>query len=388
MIINEVNTKALIKEFLNVPNSIYVNSNFYIKPLEKDIEAIFDVKKNKTFRNGECSRWVLSKEGKTIGRVAAFVNNKLKNKDNEQPTGGIGFFECIDDQEASNLLFDTCKNWLQNRGIEAMDGPINFGERDKWWGLLIEGHDIEPNYCCNYNPPYYQRLFENYGFQIYFKQYTYKRLIQDPLTDSVHEKSSRITQNSDYSFEYLRSNNINKYIEDFRTIYNKAWVKHSGVSEMPSSLAKNIFKQLKPIMDEKIIWFGYFKGEPIAFFIMLPEFNQIAKHLNGKLNLLGKIKFLFHKWNKTCRKILALVFGVVPEFQSKGVEGAIVLAVRKLLQDEYLRYDEMEMNWIGDFNPKMMRVAEHVGGKICKIHHTYRKLFDESKPFKRASMKD
>ena len=121
---------------------------------------------------------------------------------------------------------------------------------------------------------------------------------------------------------------------------------------------------------------------------MLPEFNQIVKHLNGKLNLFGKAKFLYHKWNKTCRKILALVFGVVPEFQGKGVEGAIVIAVKNLLQDDYIRYDEMEMNWIGDFNPKMMRVAENVGGKICKVHHTYRKLFDESKPFKRASMKD
>lgn len=375
-------------EFNALPTRINNGGQSYIKPLISDVEAVFNPKINKSFRNGEAIRWILVKEGRTVGRIAAFYNNKLKNKDNDQPTGGIGFFDCINDQEAANILFGSAKKWLEKRGLEAMDGPINFGERDKWWGLLIEGFDIEPNYCCNYNPPYYRELFENYGFQVYFKQFTYARKIHDPLSENVHEKASRITRNPDFTFEHLRKSHIDKYTEDFRTIYNRAWVKHKGVAEMPLSLAKSIMKKLKPIMDEKIIWFGYHKNDPIAFFIMIPEFNQIVKHLNGKLDLMGKIKFLYHKWNKTCRKILALVFGVVPEHQGKGVEGAIVLAVRKLLQDEYLRYDEMEMNWIGDFNPKMMRVAEHVGGKVCKIHHTYRKLFDESKPFKRASMKN
>jgi hypothetical protein len=45
-----------------------------------------------------------------------------------------------------------------------MDGPINFGERDKFWGLLTEGF-IEPLFGMNYNFPYYKDLFENYGFK-------------------------------------------------------------------------------------------------------------------------------------------------------------------------------------------------------------------------------
>src|SRR5687768_11344843 len=137
MKITEVTTQKHIKEFLLLPARLYKNSRTWIRPLDKDVESVFDREKNKTFRHGECVRWILLNDaGETIGRVAAFVNQKTVNKGNEQPTGGMGFFECIQEQKAAFMLFDQCKNWLQARGMEAMDGPINFGNRDRWWGLL------------------------------------------------------------------------------------------------------------------------------------------------------------------------------------------------------------------------------------------------------------
>lgn len=387
MNIVEVTSPEHKKAFIKLPLSIYDKQSSWIRPLDKDIEAVFDPKKNKTFRNGECIRWILTNEkGKTIGRIAAFINKKTVDKDNEQPTGGLGFFECINDQAAAFKLFDTAKDWLAKRGMEAMDGPINFGERDKWWGLLVDGYEKEPNYCCNYNPPYYQEFFEKYGFQIYFKQFTYGRKVRDPFAPKLVEKANKIFQNPDYTFRHLRMKELDKYTEDFRTIYNKAWARHKGVAKMSSLQAKNIMKQLKPIIDEQIIWYGYYKDEPVAFYINLPEVNQIFKHVNGNLNWWGKLIFLYHKWRKTCKKMLGLVFGIVPEHQGKGVEGALVMSTAKKVQDEYHRYPDLEMNWIGDFNPKMLRVVEQVGGEIVKTHITYRKLFDESKPFKRAPM--
>ena len=169
MQVREVALKSDIREFLEFPVRLYKDSKYWIRPLDKDIESVFDKKLNKTFRNGECCRWILVDEkGNTIGRVAAFVNNKTVSKGNDQPTGGMGFFECIEDQAAAYKLFDTCKEWLEERGMEAMDGPINFGNRDRWWGLLVDGFDRDPNYQCNYNFPYYQEFFESYGFKVYF----------------------------------------------------------------------------------------------------------------------------------------------------------------------------------------------------------------------------
>jgi len=386
MTIREVFDKKTRKEFLLLPLKIYVNIPEWIRPLDVDIELVFDHKKNKAFRHGECERWILIDEkGTTIGRIAAFVNEKTKDKGNDQPTGGCGFFECIDDQDAAFKLFDTCKEWLVNKGIEAMDGPINFGERDKWWGLLIDGFECEPNYNCNHNPRYYRKFFETYGFQIYFNQFTFGRSVFDRFSDRIYEKATNVFKDPNYRFEHLKKSNIDKYIEDFRIIYNKAWAK-IGVPKMTSLQAKALMKQIKPILDEKIIWYGYYKEEPIAIYMNIPEVNQIFKHVNGKMNLIGKISFMMHKLLRTNKKMLGLVYGIVPEYQGKGVDGALIVATGKMVQEDYPRYPLLEMNWIGDFNPKMIRVAEQLEAKIVKKHATYRKLFDSNIPFKRSKI--
>lgn len=384
----EVTNKSLRKEFIQLPVRLYKDHDYWIRPLDKDIEAFFDPSINKAFNHGKCTSWILQdSSGETIGRVAAFVNEKTALKDNDQPTGGLGLFECINDQSAANMLFDTCKEWLEEQGMEAMDGPINFGERDRWWGLLAEGFDIEPNYQCNYNHPYYLDLFEKYGFQVYFKGYTFIRKTFDPFHPRIMQKADILNQDKDYHFEHLRLKDLKKYGEDFRTVYNKAWANREGVAEMSSDQAASIMKRMKPIIDEKIIWFAYYKNEPVAFYINLPEVNQIFKYVNGKLDVIGKLKFLYHKMMKTNKKMMGLVFGVAPEHQGKGLDGALVMATAQMVQKDYKRYPILEMNWIQDTNRKMIIVVKQIGAEIGKTHNTYRKLFDETKEFKRLPIK-
>lgn len=381
----EVTTKKQIKEFLHLPVRLYKDEPNWIRPLDVNIEEVFDPAKNKLFRQkGKCIRWILqNNEGLTIGRVAAFVNPKTVKKGNAQPTGGMGFFECIDDQKAANILFDASKDWLKEQGMEAMDGPINFGEREAWWGLLVEGFDIEPNYRMGYHFPYYQQLFENYGFEVYFKQFTYGRDVMGPVEEKVMRKANMIAADPGYKIITIDKKKLDKFAQDFCTIYNKAWGGHKGVAGIKLAQAKALMKTFKPVMDEKVVLFAYYNDEPAAFFINLPELNQIFKLLNGNFNLWGKLKFLWYKRTGVCKKFFGVVFGVVPEHQKKGLDGALVARIKQIVQVEYKRYTEFEMNWIGDFNPKMMNVAKQVGGDIVKTHHTYRYLFDRTKEFKR-----
>ncbi|HAR20472.1 MAG TPA: hypothetical protein DCR46_07410 [Cytophagales bacterium] len=320
--------------------------------------------------------------GQTIGRVAAFINNKTA-KSTYVVCGGMGFFECTNNQEAAFLLFDTCRKWLEERGMKAMEGPINFGERDKWWGLLVQGFDHEPNYCMPYTLPYYRNFFENYGFREYFRQFTYHRPVETPLPQIYFEKAERIARDPRYRFEHIKKKHLKKYTQDFQLVYNAAWTKHAGVKGMSNAQAFNIMQQLKPILDEEIVWFAYHDTLPIGFFIMIPELNQLFKHCNGKFGIWQKLIFLYHKWRGTCTKMYGVAFGIIPQFQGKGLEGAIVQAAANILQKNP-KYTDFEMNWIGDFNPKMMHVAESVGGNICKIHITYRFMFDPNIPFERA----
>lgn len=380
----EVKDKATEREFNDMQVAIYKDHPNWIRPIDQEINDTFDPEKNRLYgEGGEAIRWVLRDGGKTIGRIAAFINPRTVDTD-DYKVGGLAFFECIDNQNAANLLFDTGKAWLEQRGIQAMDGPINFGERDKFWGVLVDGF-TEPNYGMFYHPPYYQSLFENYGFQVYFNQYTYGRT-WDQANDfepRFYERAQQTLNDPDYTYRYLEKSEYEDAPKYFLEVYTKAWGGHKGVKPLTMEQAEKIFKKLAPIADNQLLYFGFYKGEPISFFISIPEINQLFKYVNGKMDLVGKLKFVYHKWRGHCRKCLGLVFGVAPEHQGKGVESAMVVSFSYIAWGVGMPYDTIEMNWIGDFNPKMMKVAEQLGATVWKTHVTYRKIFDPNIPFKR-----
>lgn len=383
----EVTTKSLAEDFINVNVLMNRANSNYIRPLDKDVHDVFDLKKNKAFRFGSVIRWVLQNDdGELIGRIAAFTNKKYRNRGDDVPVGGIGFFECIYDQNAADMLFDVARHWLIQQGMQAMDGPINFGERDRWWGLVVVGFQ-EPLYCMNYNPPYYNLLFENYGFQPFFHQICLGMDPKQKLSDKIHERHNWYAKDPAFSSCYINKNHLEKYAADFTEVYNAAWAGHGGLKELRKEQVVQMFKKMKPVMDERIVWFAYHHQKPIAIFTNLPDLNQWFKHLNGKFDLLHKLKFLWVKKTRPCKKFTGLVFGIVPEWQGKGIDAYIIGEADKVVKLDSFQYTEYEMQWIGDFNPKMLNVAQGIGDVYqSRKLTTYRYLFDRTKEFKRHPM--
>ncbi len=381
-----VNSDQRVREFLEFPAALYRSNQYWIRPLDEEIEKVFDPEVNKLFRRGDAIRWLLlDQKGKVAGRMAAFYDEKSAKK-NKQPTGGIGFFDCIDDQQAANTLFDAGKNWLKSKGMEAMDGPVNFGDRDNFWGCLANGFDKEPVFNMPYNYPYYNNLFENYGFKNYFNQYTYHIDVQGGShSPIIREKAARLHRDPAYHFEILSKKNKSRIPQDFMIIFNKAWARFPGVSRIRLQQAKALFKTLKPIMDPHAVIFGYYHDDPIAFYVMVPDLNQVIRKFNGKMNWLNKLRLMGDlKLFKKCDRLIGLIFGVVPEHQGKGVESALVVRFEEEIFSGRVKYTDLEMNWVGDFNPGMMKLVEQIGGTIHKTHITYRYLFDRRRKFERA----
>ena len=389
----EVNSARSAQEFIEVNAILHHSHPSYIRPLDKDIREVFDPEKNKAFRHGEANRWILyGQDGKPIGRIAAFTNKKYKNKGDDVPVGGIGFFDCINDQEAADMLFDVAKHWLMQKGMQAMDGPINFGERDRWWGLTVKGNEIPPLYGMNYHPSYYQQLFETYCFRNFFNQVCFALKAKDRLQPKFYDRHAECHRDPNFHSENIKKNDLEKYARDFTTVYNKAWAGHGGLKQLEERVVIKMFKSMKPVMDERISWFIYYKNEPIGIWINLPDLNQWFKYLNGKFSLFHKLRFLYLKSTKKNHKFTGLVFGIVPEFQGKGVDSYMIIEGCRLIQHlkiengEYIIgepiYDDYEMQWIGEFNPKMVNVAEALGTYRSRILTTYRYLFDRTKEFK------
>lgn len=388
--INEQDMKLLsvsdattAKEFIKVNVLLNQSNSNYIRPIDNEVNDTFSPAKNKAFKYGEACRWILKDdEGNLIGRIAAFTNSKYINKGTDFPTGCIGFFDCINNQEAANLLFNEATVWLKSKGMDAVDGPINFGDRDKWWGLMVEGFEREPLYGMSYNPSYYESLFEGYGFKNYYNQYYYAMNVNDPLPDRFPERHTKFKSKPGYAAKHISKDNLEKHAQEFATVYNAAWAQHGEAKEITTAQVLKLFNKMKAVMDERLIWFAYYKDEPVAMWINIPDLNQYFKHFDGRLGLLQKLKLLWLKKTGQCRVFTGIAFGVVPKFQSLGIDSFMIYEGALLIQNKGW-YDRYEMGWAGDWNPKMLNIYKNLGGNQSRRMVTYRYIFDNKHPFER-----
>jgi len=370
------------KAFLDVTRMLYKDDPNWVSFLDRDIENVFDPEQNPYFKHGDANRWILKDtEGLVIGRIAAFYDRKTMDE-NDQPTGGCGFFECIDKQDAANQLFDTAKSWLQEQKIEAMDGPINFGETDKFWGLLVDGF-TQPAYKIAYNPPYYQALFENYGFRVYYKQEGFHLDIKDGIPERFRKIAQRVAQNPDYKFEHFSFKKMNKHVSDFTSVFNQAWAGFkTNFEPLQTAYVKKFINDAKVVLEEEFVWLAYHKGEPIGIYLMYPDVNQIFKIFKGKLRLWNKLRLVYMVKTKKMTRARGVLMGLTPKFQRKGIEVGFIYHIENALKQKP-HYTELEFSWVGDFNPPMRKIWLAVGARSAKHYITYRYMFDPNAPYKR-----
>ncbi len=384
----EVRDKNTEREFLETARLLNKKYPQWVSPLDMEIRDIFNPRKNPLFKDGKAKRWIAKNEkGELIGRIAAFYH-KEKAYRYKLPTGGAGFFESIDNENVAFALFDTAKNWLEKEGMKAMDAPTNFGENDRYWGLLVKGFEYAPAFGMNYNPPYYEKLFENYGFKTYFEQVSKHLDISKPMPERFQKIWNWIQKKEGLRFEYAKKKNLEKYALDFMKIYNQAWQFHEHFTEMTREKAFRLAEELKPLFIEKFLIFAYVNEEPAGVLVALPDLNQVFKKFQGKFSFLNMLEFLWKKRNDYAyyrkkgilNRLRVLSIGVIPKYQRYGLEVGMTMVNMKDAKE--MGFQEVELSWVGDFNPLSRRLQDATGAKLAKIHKTYRYAFNkEDEPF-------
>jgi len=382
----EVTKKQDKKEFIDFPKELYKTDPYWICQLDSAIESVFDPSKNHTFKHGEAIRWILKNDNdQTIGRIAAFID-QVRSAANRQPTGGIGFFEVVESKEAAFILFNLAKEWHSSHGMEAMDGPINFGENDNNWGLLVDGF-MQQGFGMPYHKKYYRDFFEEYGFKDYFEQFSYHREIRGidkkivKFPERIMKIAEWLSRRPGYSFQHFEFRKKEKFVKDIVEIYNSTWsVFKEDFTPLDPAFLEESLEKAKLVIDEKLIWFAYFNDRPIAFFVLFPDLNQILKHFKGKLSIWNLMRFAYFKATHKMDRMRAIVGGVHPTYQNSGVESAIFLQLYKVFIKKPW-FTELELSWVGDFNPKMIAIYEAIGAKKTKTHITYRYMINPELTF-------
>jgi GNAT superfamily N-acetyltransferase len=356
-------------EFIRFPWKVYQGYPHWIPPLRSEVAFLLSERKNPFFQHAEAACFLARKNGATVGRIAAMIDRNHIKFHNE-PVGFFGYFECLPDCAVAGELLDAAARWLKVRDIEIMRGPVNPSLNEEC-GFLLEGFDTAPMIMTAYTPAYYLDYMERCGLTKARDLYAYISVLREVATGERLEKLAS-TVKARIPGLALRPVNMQRFPREMaavRAIYNSAWRHNWGFVPMTDAEADAMANRLKPLIVPELLIMAEVNGMPAAFFVALPDYNQVLGKLNGRLGPLGIAKFLW--FSRKIKDIRVLAMGVTEEFRRKGLEGLLYLEAFKAAVKK--GYQRAEMSWILEDNVLMQRGCERMGGKLYKKYRIYEK---------------
>ncbi|HAB51135.1 MAG TPA: hypothetical protein DCE80_02995 [Ignavibacteriales bacterium] len=361
-----VTSQADLMKFIKFPWKIYSNDPYWVPPLIMDRKKLLDTSKNPFFKHAEIQLFLAKKNNEIVGRIAA-IKNDLHNLHHNDKVGFFGFFECMNDQQTANLLFDSAKQWLEEKGMNAMRGPANPSSNDEY-GMLIEGFNDSPRILMTYNPKYYINLCENYGF-VKAKDLNAFKLETDKVLSS--EKLKRVAdiaqQRSGLKIYQIDMKKFYSELDKVKYVYNKAWAPNWGFVPMTEEEIDAMAKDFKAIIEPSLLLFGEINGKLVGFALVVFDYNFIFKKMNGRLFPFGIIKLLTQKKKIPWARIITL--GIIPEYQKRGLDAVFYYEI--VTRAAKLNIFLGEASWVLEDNDMMNRGLEVMNAHAYKKYRIY-----------------
>ncbi len=367
--ISKVKTGKELKEFISLPYSLYKNDTNYVPDLRIVQKETLNKKKNPFFKHAKAEYFIAKDtSNRVVGRVAAITNENYVKHWNEN-YGFFGFFESVNDRKVSDALFEAAINWLKEKGVDGVYGPMNPSTNDTC-GTLVEGFDSPPYVMMVHNKKYYNTLITGYGFKKKMDLFSYRIIIDDfperyvSLGDQIEERLKR----RGITIRKVNFKDIKNEASKLQYIYNKAWEKNWGFIPMSDDEFKEIVKELKMVTSSDYVFIAEDKGKPIAFIANLPNINEITINIrNGKLLPFNFIKLINFK--KKIKKLRTLTLGLIEDYRNTGIDTC--LYSRSFHAAKKGGFDEAEASWILENNVMMNRILQNVGADPYKRYRIY-----------------
>lgn len=363
--VEEVKNQKDLMTFIRFPWEIYQGNRQWTPPLVKDLLLKFSPEH--PFRSHSEMILLLARhEEKIVGRIAGIIDHHYIEFHKEK-VGFFGFFESIPEARVANTLLQKIADWLKDHGMEWMAGPMNPSTNDEC-GLLIEGFDSPPCLMMPFNPRYYPSLLEGFGLMKKMDLYAYLLEESSFLWDRLDRITQRLRKREpQLHIRPIQLGRLDEELKIIKDIYNQAWSRNWGFVPLTDEEINLLAKELKPLVVSDLVLFAYWGEDPIGFSVSLPDYNVVLKHLNGRLGLLGLLKFFYY--SKKIDKIRVMLLGIKPDFQKKGVEG--LLYVETFRNGIKKGYHRAECSWILEENVLMQHGIEAMGGKRYKTYRIY-----------------
>lgn len=358
-----VTTDRDVETFLRLPWRIYHDDPYWVPPLLSEQRQLL-TGRHPFFEKSQMRLFLASKGNEAVGRIAAIIDHQFLES-HQDPLGFFGFFECLHDTAAAERLLGVAGQFLKGEGMRGMRGPVNPSMHAPC-GLLVEGFASPPSFLTPYNPAFYQDLLEMAGCRKAKDLLAYTLQIwTDPPPKVL--RAAEEARRRGIRIRPVDVKRLGKDIQIVRELYNMAWEKNWGFTPMSHAEAEWMAKNLKPLIIPSLALIAEAEGSPVGFLMLLPDYNQALRHLNGRLGPLGLLKFLWYR--RRIRDVRLLLLGMRPEYRGKGVDAFLFLTAFQSLREK--GFTKAEISWILEDNWVVLRMAERLGGTLYKRYRIY-----------------
>jgi hypothetical protein len=345
----EVNTPILADYFFSIQNKIYNGNRNWSIQLGSDLDQIFNVNKNSLFKSGNLKRWiVLDNWNNVAGRISAFYsvqNDKIIK-------GGFGFFECSENDEVADCLLDVAINWLTSQGCTSIEGPVNFGDKDRYWGLLTNGFDLPCLYLENYNPHYYEGMFKRYGLKEKDVIDTYEVSLDQVPKHRLKNVSDRLTERYRIEFRNFSFDRLEEFARDIHRVYINSFQQSTRFNLLEPEDICGLIISSQTVISDDLIWLAYQNDTPIGLLACMKDLNQVIMNSNGDRNLKG------------------FAMSVIPQFRKMGVELGLAHSLYEALISKATPYT-LYFTGVNSNTSLMTSFMSKLNAVICKTHKTF-----------------
>ena len=367
LVIRPVASRREKRAFLEFPWSLYRGDPNWMPPLRMDQKEMVGYRPHPFYENNAVETFLAYRSGEVCGRIAAILNRDHIEYYSER-RGFFGFFECVDDQEAASGLFDAVCDWLARHDVHLLRGPTN-PSLNYSLGLLIEGFDSPPTFMMPYNPPYYARLVEGYGFRKTQDVYAYwghaemlpkVRARWQPVVEQIIEH---------YGVR-LRPLDTSRFVEDveaFLSVYNRSLQNTWGFVPMSAGELRHIARALRYLIVPELAVGAEIDGKLVGAAFCLPDYNPRIKAIDGRLFPFGFARLLWRK--DRIKRVRSISTNVLPEYHRMGLG----LALMHGLAPKGIEWglQEIEFSWILESNTLSWRSLAKGGAKRTKTYRVY-----------------
>ncbi|MCB2203739.1 GNAT family N-acetyltransferase [bacterium] len=365
--VRPVSGNAETKRFIKLQWKFYQGNANWVPPLVMDRKKLLSREKNPFYKHAEMQLFIAERNGEDVGRIAAIVNRN-HNEVHGDKIGFFGFFECINDQEVADALFDTAAQWLREHGMDTMRGPLNPSINDEL-GMLIKGYDRPPVILMTYNPEYYPALCDGHGFHKSKDLYAYLLENKKVITEKLERGQKLVRDRYKLKIRNVDFKNLEKDIVVLKDLYNRSWEMNWGAVAMTDEefdfLAEDLVQVIGKFKD--LVFMVERDGEPVGFSLCLPDLNQVLRHNRGG-GIVGAVWHMLTK-TKNIDLVRILVLGVLPEHRGKGIDAVMYHEVvhRAAAHGIYLG----EASWVLEDNEMMNRGAKLMNADQYKTYRVY-----------------